>query len=111
PAHLAQPDETDLRHFGSLIIAVRARTALTGSSPCSRTRSAGRLSSRSVFRSPIAWAFLSVVKVQEATGLRPALVELACRVQEARAVAERGGCLRGFADRHAQLGHGLVELG
>ena len=52
-----------------------------------------------------------VEQLQEAPGLRAALVELAGRVQEARAVAERGRRLRRVADRLAQLGDRRVELG
>src|SRR6202035_285291 len=69
PAHLAQPDETDLRHLGSLILSVRARKAPVGSPPASVIRSAGRPSSRRVFSSPMAWACLRVVKVYGAPGM------------------------------------------
>src|SRR5205823_6579359 len=61
-AHLAEAYEADLHHSISLILSVRRSTASAGS-PSSRTRSAGRSCERSVWRSPVACAFLSVPKL------------------------------------------------
>ena len=108
-----RPDESDLAQEQHLLdrrgqVAQRRRRV----GPRSVTRSAGRPCARSVCRSPIACACLSVVervaarpgsrrrRARRATscrkrpGLRAALVELAGRVQEARAVAERRRRLR-----------------
>src|SRR5947207_2884388 len=62
PAHLAEAYEADLHQSISLILSVRRSTASAGS-PSSRTRSAGRSCERSVNRSPVACAFLSVPNV------------------------------------------------
>ena len=109
-----------------MIRSVSSRTAATGS-PSSLTRSAGRPCARSVSQvarrlggdqrpervagvGDVDVALRIVDELQEAAGRRAALVQLSGRVQEARAVPERGGRAGGGADRVAQLGDRGVEL-
>ena len=106
--------------------SVSARIAAAASSPSRRSFSAARPRERSVSRSPNACAFFSSAKAERPAGdldvlgavvdeheeapvRRPALVQLAGRVQVARPVAERRRRLRRVADRGAQLGHRGVD--
>ena len=105
-AHLAQPDETDLRHFVLLdlrgqsaqrahgVLALQPHALRGQAELAQRLQVADRLGVLERRERVRRAGDLDVVgpvvqQLQEAPGLRAALVELAGRVQEARPVAER----------------------